>query len=101
MINPDILIEVRFNTPDEDGRKTPISGNTYSCPLFIDEEAFDCRIQIGNQVIVLGVWYQLAVKFLIRDRAVSKLSLGKSIFLWEGKKIAQGKVVEIFTATGL
>ena len=94
-IKPDAIIEVRFKTADEGGRNTPVSGNFYSCPLFIDKEGFDCRLFIGNELIELGKWYRLPVKFLNRDYVISKLSPGKAITLWEGKDVASGRVLEV------
>jgi hypothetical protein len=68
---PDAIIEVRFRTTDEGGRKTPVDGDFYSCPLFVDGEGFDCRIFLGNQRAELGQWYQFPVKFLRRDFVIS------------------------------
>jgi hypothetical protein len=98
-MNPDAIIDVRFKTTDEGGRKTPVVGNYYSCPLFVDGEGFDCRIFLGNQKVELGEWYQLPVKFLHREFVISKLSPGKPISLWEGKDVANGKVLEVLPST--
>jgi len=46
---PDIIIAVRFFLPEEGGRKTPIRGEFYSCPLFLGEEGFDCRLILNNR----------------------------------------------------
>ena len=94
-MNPDAIINVRFKTADEGGRKTPLVGNFYSCPLFVDGEGFDCRILLGNQRIELGEWYHLPVKFLNRGFVVPKLAPGKPITLWEGKDVANGEVLEV------
>lgn len=88
----DAIIEVRFKTPSEGGRKTPITGNMYSCPLLIDGEGFDCRIWLGNKKIELGKIYDLEVSFLFRSLAKPHLNIGREISLWEGKEIANGKI---------
>jgi hypothetical protein len=93
--NADIIIEVRFKTPSEGGRKSSISGNVYSCPLLIDGAAFDCRILLGDKRIELGHTYDLEVRFLFRDLALPHLALGRAISLWEGKEIANGKIKAI------
>jgi len=90
--NADAIIEVRFKTPSEGGRKSPISGNVYSCPLLIDGEGFDCRIPLGDRRIELGQTYDLEVRFLFRDLAMPHLAPGRAISLWEGREIANGKI---------
>jgi hypothetical protein len=94
-MKPDAIIEVRFKTADEGGRKTPLIGEFYSCPLFVDGEAFDCRIFLETRCVEPGERHRLPVKFLHRDLVIHKLSPGKPITLWEGKHIAIGKVVEL------
>ena len=70
-------------------------GEFYGCPLFIEGEAFDCRLFLGGRTLQLGETYELPVKFLSPDLGLPKLSLGKSATLWEGKDIATGKVVRL------
>jgi hypothetical protein len=89
------IIEVRFKTPEEGGRNTPVVGDVYSCPLFVDAEGFDCRGLLGKQRIELGNSYKLPVKFLNRDSVIPKLSPGKPVTLWEGQDVASGAVLEI------
>ena len=95
IINPDIIVEIRFKTHDEGGRESSLFGEFYPCPLFIDGEAFECRVLLGNKRIELGQWYQLPVQFLHRDLVVPMLSPGKPVALWEGKEVASGKVLEV------
>jgi hypothetical protein len=46
---PDAIVEVRFKTTAEGGRRRPLSGAEYfGCPLFVDGEAFDCRFWLIN-----------------------------------------------------
>ena len=93
-MKPDAIIDVRFKTTSEGGRRTPIKGDSYACPLFIDGEGFDCRILL-NKELQLGQNYQLPVKFLNRDLVISKLSRGRRFTLWEGKDVASGRVLEV------
>ena len=92
----DAIIQVRFKTTEEGGRQTGITGRVYPCPLLVDGEAFDCRIPLGNELIELGRTYELPVKFLFRDLAMPHLAVGKGIALWEGRQIADGKVLKLF-----
>ncbi len=92
---PDVFLEVRFKTPDEGGRNTPIRGDFYACPLFVDGEGFDCRLLIKDVTLELGQWYELPVKFMNKDLVLPKLSVGKAVTLWEGKDVASGKVLRL------
>ena len=96
-MNPDVIIEVHFKTAGEGGRLDGIviAENLYGCPLFVNGEAFDCRLLLTNQTLELGEIYELPVKFMRADLALPKLSVGKSVTLWEGKEIAIGKVVRL------
>lgn len=94
-MTPDAYIEIRFRTTEEGGRKTPVTGEFYACPLFIDDEAYDCRLLIKNMKLELGRFYEVPVKFLNRDLVVPKLFIGKGLILWEGKDVADGKVTHI------
>lgn len=94
-MSPDAFIEVRFKTTAEGGRNSAITGNIYSCPLFIDGEGFDCRIAVGNQTLELGEKYRLPVAFLCPDLARPKLVPGRPVTLWEGKSVAEGTVSDV------
>ena len=94
-MSPDAYIEVRFRTTEEGGRKTPVTGEFYACPLFIDGEPYDCRLLIKNKTLELGHTYEVPVKFLNRDLVVPKLFIGKNVILWEGRDVADGKVTRI------
>lgn len=97
-MKPDAIIKVRFKTTAEGGRQGAIvipelPEHHYGCPLFIEGEAFDCRLLVVGRTLQLGESYELPIKFLNPDRVVSKLSPGKPVTLWEGKDIATGEVV--------
>jgi len=97
-LEPDIFIEVRFKTAAEGGRQTAITipehaDSHYGCPLFVDGEGFDCRILVKGRTLELGQTYELPIKFLFPNLALPKISVGKSVKLWEGTDIAVGKVI--------
>jgi hypothetical protein len=91
-MNPDILIHVKFKTTEEGGRKSPLQKGIYSCPMIIDQEAFDCRILIKDDLVKLGQFYEFQVKFLNYSLVEKNISIGKKIALWEGKEVAVGVV---------
>ena len=92
---PDIYIKVKFRTTLEGGRKTPLTGDFYACPIIIDNKAYDCRLLIEGMTLELGRSYEVPVKFLNKDSIVPKLIIGKHIILWEGKEVADGQVTRI------
>lgn len=91
----DAIIRVRFLTTAEGGRQTDLIGEEYSCPMFIDNQAFDCRIALMGNRVVLGQTYDLPVRFLDRAAALPLLSCGKSVRLWEGKHVANAEIVQL------
>ncbi len=94
-MKPDIIINVRFFVPSEGGRATAVEGQSYACPLFVDNEGFDCRLMLEGQRLELGSTYEVPVKFLYRELALPKMFVGKPVLLWEGRNFAKGHVVEI------
>ena len=91
----DISIRVRLKTPAEGGRNGPILGPRFGCVLFVEGEAFDCRLLIDGRDLELGNTYEVPLKFLNASLVMDKLSIGTSITLWEGKEIAAGTVVRV------
>jgi len=94
-MKPDIIISIRFLTTFEGGRETPVQGEFYSCPLFVGGEGFDCRLLLEGQRLDLGVIYEVPVKFLYREKTIQKIKPGMVVLLWEGRNVAEGKVLEI------
>jgi len=95
-MKPDIIISVRFSLAPEGGRGTPVQGQVYSCPLLIDGGGFDCRLLLDGRRLDLGACYEVPVKFLYRDKALPKMKPGAAVHLWEGRDIAQGRVIKVF-----
>ena len=95
-MQPDILVRVRFKTLSEGGRSANITGIYYSCPLIVGESAFECRILLDGRVLELGTVYDVPVKLMNRSEAIPKLPLGQEIVLWEGKDVAEGRIIKVF-----
>lgn len=94
-MKPDAIINVRFLTTAEGGRNTAVEGQFYACPLFVDNEGFDCRLLLEGRRLELGSAYEVPIKFLYRELALPKLAVGKEVLLWEGRNVAKGQVVKI------
>ena len=101
LMNPDIYAKIRLRTSSEGGRKTAlrrktlIGGDFYSCPIIIDGEAFECRLLVGNEILELGKYYQVPIWFLNRESVLPRLSIRKTITLWEGRDIGDGEITQI------
>jgi len=91
-LHPEVVIEIRFKTTAEGGRKSSVFRDNYSCPLLVGGEAFDCRIEIENPPLELGRTYELPVQFLSPDLALPLLRPGTPVTLWEGREIATGLI---------
>ena len=96
-MKPDATINVRFFTSSEGGRISAVEGQYYACPLFVENEGFDCRLLLNGRRLELGKTYEVPVKFLYRELALPKLSAGKEVLLWEGRNVAKGVVVQVMT----
>ncbi len=90
----DVLVNVCFLTAEEGGRTKPFTRSEYGCPMYIDNQAFDCRIEIPEN-FRYGNEYVLRVRFLSPDLVLPLLTPGKEIELWEMGAIAKGRVREI------
>lgn len=57
--------------------------------------AFECQLLVGDRRLELGEVYDIPVKFLDSERAMGEVAAGATMFLWEGKIIADGFFLEI------
>ena len=94
-MRPDAIVKVRFRTEVEGGRRKPVWGPHFGCPMEIGNEKFDCRLYPGGRTLEAGTLYEVAVKFLCPDNAKPKLSRVGEFTLWEGRTIADGQLVRI------
>ena len=95
-LNPDIIIEVRFLTAEEGGRRSPIEGGRYGCPIIANGRGFDCRFVLeGTKRFEPGKTYRIQVKLLDAATALSELKEEAEISLWEGRNIAEGRVFKV------
>ncbi len=92
---PDAVIKVKFKRPDEGGRKQSPSGEFYGCVLFVNSDAYECRLLLHGRSLELGVEHEVPVKFLSPAAVLPKLFPGLEIRLWEGREVATGKVVSL------
>ncbi|MGO8928360.1 MAG: hypothetical protein ACLQU3_15945 [Limisphaerales bacterium] len=95
---PDVIIKVRFATPEEGGRQTALRPGIvdyYGCPFVVGGEAFDCRLILTGRTLELGQTYEVPVKFMNWPLVGPRLMEGTPFVLWEGKDVATGSIVRV------
>jgi hypothetical protein len=99
-VEPDIIIKVRFSTPEEGGRRAAVQPSIvdyYGCPFIVGGEAFDCRLLLQGRRLELGETYEIPVKFLNWRLVGPILAEGTPFVLREGEDVATGTVTRIVT----
>lgn len=93
---PDAILEVRFLTAEEGGRKTPcLVGDRYR-PIFeIDGELHCGRFLGEGQWVEPGNSCEAPVAFLRPDFVLPKLFAGKSFTIREVRAMATCKVIRV------
>lgn len=93
---PDIIAQVTLLSTTEGGRQGPTPSNYFGCPLGFENEYFDVRLDLSEVGSVApGDTVRVPAKFLCPDLIKNRLSVGCVFILWEGKKIGEGKVLEV------
>lgn len=96
-MKPDAVIKIRLKTTSEGGRQGPlaIARREYGCVLLVNDEAFDCRFLVEDQLLELGGTYEIPIKFLCPELVLPKLSAATQVTIWEGKTIGVGEIVRL------
>lgn len=93
---PDIIAQVTLLPTFEGGRKSATPSNYFGCPLGFENEYFDVRLDLSEVGSVApGDTVRVPAKFVCPDLIKSRFSVGSIFILWEGKKIGEGKVLEV------
>jgi len=93
--SPDFIAEIAFLPTSEGGRVSPTSSAWYGCPLGIDGQFFDARIDLSTLGAVAPGQSVLApVKLLCAELGLTHFKVGSSFTLQEGRTIGSGKVVQ-------
>jgi hypothetical protein len=95
-MNPQFLLSVKFWPSNCGGRKGPVKGEYYACPLLLGEEAFDCRLLLNGTTLELGSTYEVPAVLLNPEAAHQKILLGTRVRLWEGREVGEAVVVKVF-----
>jgi hypothetical protein len=103
-MEPEAIIEVRFKTTNEGGRKNGVGAplgqksvvDWYGCAFVVDGDFHDCRLLLEGRFLDLGTTYEVPVTFLRPDLVLPKLPVGKEFLLCEGaRELARGKVISL------
>ena len=98
MILPDIIADINFYTPENDGRQTPTASNYFACIFVFEDKKHDCRLLLNNTgPITPGENKKnIPIKLLDSDFVLPKLQVGGRFYLWDMRNIAEGVIIEIF-----
>jgi hypothetical protein len=97
-MEPDAIIEVRFKTTEENGRKAGVSRSHFGCPFILDGEAFDCRLLLLGKRLELRKTYTVPLKVEVLEpdaRFVQSCRREgvRPVGRWDGK-LAEGSYPE-------
>ena len=98
--SPDILAEISLLTTEAGGRKTSTGSDWYGCPMQVDGQYFDARIDLSELGPVSpGQTILAPLKFLSPELALCHFPVGKAFALWEGRVIGSAKVLATYAHT--
>lgn len=94
---PDIVARVRLYPTTDGGREAPLQPRQFSCPLFFQNEGFDCRLllDLTGETLFPGAEAEVPIKFLFPENVKPRLKPGDSFKLWDLKYFAEGEVLKI------
>lgn len=97
MITPDVFVNLKFYSQDNNGRSMPTPANYFSCIFVIDHSNHDARLlldKIGS--ICPGDENEnVPVKFLCADLVIPKIKVGDKFYIRDGKVVAEGTISKI------
>lgn len=89
----DMTVTVNLFPTEAGGRRGPTPSDKFHCVMVIDEMNFDVRIYLeGIGSICPGQTVSVPIKFLDWERARKTCSVGKKVFLREGRRIGDGVI---------
>ena len=93
---PEIVSEIRFLGTEQGGRQGPTEADWDGCPMQIGEAFHDCRLDLSEHgPISPGETIRLPITFVEPSLVHGRLWPGVAFTLWEGKTVAEGRVVSM------
>lgn len=93
---PDVIVTLRLLSTKEGGRASATPSEVFRCMFEFEGEAFDCALllnELGS--LAPGREATVPVAFIFPEYVKDRLQPGSPFRLWEGKYIAEGKVLEV------
>lgn len=97
MLTPDIVVNVRFYTTEENGRKSPTNANFFGTIFVLEGKKHDCRLLLDNIGSISPGEYKndVPIKFLCPEPVLTKLRSESKFYLWDMRNIAEGEVDKV------
>jgi hypothetical protein len=95
-VQPAFTARVTLYTTEQGGRKGPIIGEWFGCPLKFnqaDMTAWDCRLLTKNEPLEPGETKDFGIVFLTPEIG-PVFALAKKFYLWEGHIIGEAHCVD-------
>jgi hypothetical protein len=92
----DVIADVYLYATDAGGRSGPTPSDTFSCPMYVADHYYDCRLllkRVGR--IAPGSLARVPISLLDPETAKKQLQIGTVFKLWERGFIGEGKVVHV------
>ena len=91
-----VVAEIHFIPTAEGGKKLQLTRSLFGCPLNLNGDYFDMRIDLSEVGIVSpGDTVRVPMAFLSPELILPRLRVGSEFTLWEGRTVARGRVTEI------
>jgi hypothetical protein len=99
-ISPQLIADVTLYASERGGRKEPTPADWFGCPCMVskDRDAWDCRILLQGIPLAPGETRRVGMVFLSHNEAIADLRQAAKFYLWEGRFIGEGTIVEVRTA---
>jgi hypothetical protein len=92
---PDFIAQITFLPTSEGGRTSSTSSAWYGCPLGIDGQFFDARIDLSALgAISPGQSVVAPIKLLNPELALNHFTVGSTFTMFEGRTIGSGMVIQ-------
>ena len=96
-MKPDIIALLTLYQTDKGGRKGATPPDRFACLLELDGEYFDCRLLLDEVgALSPGQTATIPIKLLSPELLRGHLHVSQEFYLWDGHRIADGKVLETF-----
>lgn len=104
-----VIVTIEMLSTEQGGRRTPISGPFYHCPVFfqgipeLSSHGYDCRMLVSmleGPILSGDTIGEVGLLFLSEAEVVPHMRPGVGFTLWEGKTIGSGTVLRVEDHTG-